>query len=466
MTGEASKPAAAVTASESKTRQRWRQRFNRWRWHFSISRGMLDLTLVATAWSIFAFGGVYTWAYTIAYFLLDLGVLFWAVQWLRGRVRLRPDPLLIPVLALLVWVAAQWLWVSPIPGRTLTSLLHVYAAAAVYFLVSQNFQAREDSHWLGRRLAWLCGGLAWLGLVEWASGSHGIYWHFHYLLAKPFGPFVNADNFAACMTALLPISALQVWHARHRPDYALLWSAIPIVGMADIILSRSLSGLLTLGVELVCMSFLFSIWRKREMKPAQGQERRSSKSGPEFRRRAARPWRLAGLGLLLLIILLRLTGLGPQALRLGHLQTDVSTRQRLDLARSTLALWQQRPWTGWGLNTWQPMYYHYAHLNTVAVFEYAHNDWLQWLAETGIIGSVIALLGLGWLAWTVRQKIRSPDRIGEKLSWAATMGVGAVMLSSLAQFNMHLPAIMMVTSLLVGIMAAPVTSRRPGGGSH
>ncbi len=446
------KPAGAARPSRLAA---WKHRLENWRWNFSTPRFLLYLAFGAAAWSVFAFGGVYFWVFIPAYALLDIGLLLWAVQLSRGRQRLRPDPLLLPILAVLAWITIQWLWISPVPGRTLTALLHGLGAAAIYFLVSQNYQARVDNVWMSRRLAILCGALAWLGLVEWGSGSNGIYWHFHYLLAKPFGPFVNRDNFAACMDMLLPGSVLQAWHARSRPDRALLWALIPAVGVADVVLSRSLSGLLVLIVEAIWTLWLVQRWRRRKPDASGAAGSRApgaaSSSGKS-------PWLVAGFCLLLFVIV-SFSGLAPQTLRVMHLQSQASTQQRIALDHSTLALWRQHPWTGWGLGTWQPVYYRYNHLYLNAVIEYAHDDWLQWLAETGLIGSLLALLGLGLFASRLTS-LSHASRWGEKLRWMAAMGIASVLLTSLVQFNLHIPAILLLAGLLSGTAAAPIIPRR------
>lgn len=451
MSGPAAQPRTSGDAlAEPPRRYRWRRFMNVLSSALAARRTFLNLTLLSIAWTIFAFGGVYSWAYTPAYWLLDAALLLWAIQYARGRLRLRRDELWIPILALLAWIVAQWLWVSPIPGRTLTSLLHALAAAAVFFLIGQNYHAPRDQAWMLHRLSWLCGTLGWLSFVEWASGSRGIYWYFHFLLAQPFGPFVDRDNFAACMALLLPASMLQVWRSRRQMDYALLWAAIPLIGIADVILSRSLSGMLVVALELGCMAWVLG------SRHGKSESHRARSAGLPRRtrlRRSSLQWALAML--LLLAAVASFSGLGAFTARLHRLSAQISTRQRLDLDRSTLALWRQHPWQGWGLGTWQPVYYRDAHLKTQAVFEYAHNDWLQWLCETGLIGSLIAILGLGLFARRFLAEA-SHHRPDADLSWAAMVGLGGLAVNTLAQFDLHIPSILLLAGLIAAL-AAPVS---------
>src|SRR5690606_6485544 len=73
---------------------------------------------------------------------------------------------------------------------------------------------------------------------------------------------------------------------------------------------------------------------------------------------------------------------------------------------------QDRPWTGWGLESYRTAFVRY---NTEGspedhlVFHYdqAHADWLQSLAEVGWIGTTFLVLMGGLPLWTERRILRS-----------------------------------------------------------
>lgn len=72
---------------------------------------------------------------------------------------------------------------------------------------------------------------------------------------------------------------------------------------------------------------------------------------------------------------------------------------------------------------------------------HAHNDYLEWLAETGLVGGALALVFLGFYIYGWR-------RVWKKQEWTALrfMQLGAgislllLMLHSLVDFNLHIPA--------------------------
>lgn len=98
-------------------------------------------------------------------------------------------------------------------------------------------------------------------------------------------------------------------------------------------------------------------------------------------------------------------------------ELDASLETRQLMARATLDMWEERPWTGHGLGgyrhyivvhqkNYEPIYVHPLTYNQRRNPEgktltwrltYAHSDWLHFLAEIGILGC--ALLVLTLVAW-------------------------------------------------------------------
>jgi len=86
-----------------------------------------------------------------------------------------------------------------------------------------------------------------------------------------------------------------------------------------------------------------------------------------------------------------------------NLDRDKPTRTRIALTRKALALWTERPWFGIGIGQFRlshadillPPTYHtdLEELNRRS----SHNAWAQWLAETGLFGTVPLVLLWLWL---------------------------------------------------------------------
>jgi O-antigen ligase len=129
---------------------------------------------------------------------------------------------------------------------------------------------------------------------------------------------------------------------------------------------------------------------------------------------------------------------------------------------ATLALWRDFPLFGVGVGNFQDIFPLYQPAAVGQVFyDYAHNDYLQLLAETGI-------LGFAFLMWAFSSVLYAAGRfwhkaMGEQRVWLAGVlaGVVAMALHSLVDFNVHIPAnaLLFVTLLALSVrlgVLAPV----------
>jgi hypothetical protein len=103
-----------------------------------------------------------------------------------------------------------------------------------------------------------------------------------------------------------------------------------------------------------------------------------------------------------------------------------------------------------------------AFIGPQAFLAYAHNDYVQLVAETGLVGTVAALCICGLLVARFRRFRRAclpPDRILDAGPWAALAGLA---LHSAFDWNLHVPANALLASLVAGLC---VSSSACGGAS-
>jgi O-antigen ligase len=100
---------------------------------------------------------------------------------------------------------------------------------------------------------------------------------------------------------------------------------------------------------------------------------------------------------------------------------------------------------------------------------YAHNDYAQLLAETGLAGLAAAAGGVAWLArrWLAMSRGRS-DAVEATLNAAAWSALSGVAVHSAFDWNMHVPANALLACIVAGValatgdVAAPGRGRREG----
>lgn len=149
----------------------------------------------------------------------------------------------------------------------------------------------------------------------------------------------------------------------------------------------------------------------------------------------------------------------------GHLRNLKSARGRIWMWLVTFTMIQDRPLRGHGLGTFATQFPpHQARLwsrawsapfvTNASFTGYAHNDYLQLWSESG----VLALLALGALIWMVIRRARALTADSMVLGcWAALI---SILVNSAFAFPLHLPASLMLFTVLLAVVEATVTHRR------
>jgi O-antigen ligase len=124
-----------------------------------------------------------------------------------------------------------------------------------------------------------------------------------------------------------------------------------------------------------------------------------------------------------------------------HKHSDLATDLRLQIDRDTLHMFKQHPLVGWGQGTFAEVYPRFCSFYTDSSVNAAHNDLLQVMAETGILGFGIMLW---FLVVTFRNALRKSSKWTSNLNGAvavaAILGISGILVHSLVDFNMQVPA--------------------------
>lgn len=122
-------------------------------------------------------------------------------------------------------------------------------------------------------------------------------------------------------------------------------------------------------------------------------------------------------------------------------QTTAEAEDRDEVAHYALDMWKDYPVFGSGLGSFPVVFPRYSREGTPASYTHAHNDYLEFGAEVGVVG--LAILGLmvvmSFAAALRAQHIRT-DPVMRGLSFAAMMTIIALMIHSAVDFNLQIPA--------------------------
>ena len=132
-------------------------------------------------------------------------------------------------------------------------------------------------------------------------------------------------------------------------------------------------------------------------------------------------------------------------------QTTIDeTEGRGEVASEALRLWKDYPVFGAGLGSFHVVFPRYPEQDLGALYTHAHNDYLQFACETGVVG--VALLGLlvfmSFLA-ALRAQIVRHDPLMRAISFGAMMAIIALGMHSAVDFNLQIPANALTFMLLL-----------------
>lgn len=114
---------------------------------------------------------------------------------------------------------------------------------------------------------------------------------------------------------------------------------------------------------------------------------------------------------------------------------------RVEVARNTLALWQDFPIVGSGGGSFRLAFARYRGESIEAFYDHAHEDYLEILADTGVVGA--GLLGgvvVSSLWAALRALFRRRDPLMRGTAFASFMGVVAISIHATVDFNLQIPA--------------------------
>lgn len=154
-------------------------------------------------------------------------------------------------------------------------------------------------------------------------------------------------------------------------------------------------------------------------------------------------------------------GSSPMLARFG----DKEDLGRYYCFHGALALFREFPWVGGGLGAFGDLFFRYEPARLQGInFHYAHSDWLQLAAETGLSGLI--LLGLGW--WVLFSRLlRQWRRRQERFAWGLGLGglaaLGAGALHALGEFSFHIPAVALLYAAVAALTYLTLYQHRQQG---
>jgi O-antigen ligase len=434
-----------------------------------------------------AYGAVHNWAYftiglsvaAMSFGLAGLGLYFLLSK--SGSIESFPYPslwwlglglVLLLLIQLIPWPQSAVRWLSPEalkiralgtgaglspylpfslnPNATLGETLKLWPALVLFFLLLYLINTRQQL----KGLVWLILGVALFEVLYgfWNFHSKSIWgWHNIHTGSRLCGTFINSNHLAGFLTlaillgfglflgqrqeihllkrstsrkkSLRLLSRAERLEPQVRSSIVLILLFVLAVGL---VFTGSRAGMLSLIVGFAFLTLL--IYSQR--------------------------WRRSHVPTILIFLTLAVAygiflGRGPLLARF----LDLHHEGRYHACKGALTIFREFPWVGSGVGTFGDLFPRFQPANLADFrFDYVHNDWLQLLAETGLVG--FTLVAAAWLAFfsgLVKQWQRCQDRLARGLGLGGLAALAAGSFNALMEFIFHIPAYSLLFAALAAI---------------
>jgi O-antigen ligase len=278
-----------------------------------------------------------------------------------------------------------------------------------------------------------------------------------------FGPFANHNHFAGYMEMLITIPvALLITRGVRRELRVFYAFAAVMMGIA-LVASLSRGGVISLMAGLSFVA-LFGIRPRRKVR--RRPERSFSDSlelikadeaaRPRADRAAARAdgspaarlgfvRRIGAVAVIAAAIVAGVLWVGADPVVDRIAESTDPRRETFFSSRGwiwqdAIAMIGANPFLGVGMGAFETAYPRYSRQNGSVTVGEAHNDYLQVLADCGIVGALLALWFIVATMRAVGRAIRSRDPYLSGLALASGAGIFSILVHSLFDFNLQLPS--------------------------
>jgi O-antigen ligase len=415
-----------------------RNALDRW-----CERGILALVLAVLVFGPLALGAVDTLPFLIIQGLTAGVMLLWAARfWLAPKAQLLWPPICWVVVAFTLYAIIRYLQ-ADIEYVARQELLRILVYAFLFLAVINNLRRQESAQIVSFTLVFLAMAISFYALYQFLTGSVRVWQYVTPYKHRGTGTYICPNHLAGFLEMLLPLGLAYALAGRLKPVTRVLLGYAALVVLAGIAVTVSRGGWASTTVALAVF-FGVLLFHHAYRLPAA-------------------------------LLLVALVGAGvyfvPKSFNfqsrlksLGQEQSHLDEDTRLALWGPAIEIWQQNPWWGAGPAHFDDRFRAYRP-ETVQLTPYrAHNDFLNALADWGVVGAALVasawvLLGLGVLKiWRVLRGGHGdlggkPGSNRFAFVLGASLGLLAILCHSVVDFNMHIPANAILAVVLMALLS-------------
>jgi O-antigen ligase len=411
--------------------------------------GWLERAIVMVVMAIVLLGPLWMGAARPLPFLIIQGLtvvalgLWFGRVWVQGRVRVLWPPVTWAVLAFAgyaVWRYTQ----ADIEYVARQELIRVLVYASLFLVLVNNLHRQEPIQYLSYALIGLGMVLSFVALYQVTTGSHRVWDEVSLYVKRGTGTYMSPNHLAGYLEMVLPLSLAFLFVGRGKAVTRILIGYCALVMMAGLASTVSRGGWVS-ALVAVTVLFGFLIFHRKFRLPS-----------------------LAFVAVLIGVVVVCFPRDRVTKFRLEHMLPQEQSAEktvRLEIWETAINIWQDYPWWGAGPGHFDQRYWNYRPESLSGVAIYAHNDYLNTLADWGAAGGALVMSALALVAWGVWKtwrhvRISDADLGGKNGSnkfavvFGASLGLLAIALHSMVDFNMQIPANAILAVVFMAFLAS------------
>ena len=405
-------------------------------------RGILGMVLAILVFGPVAFGGVLTWHFLVLQALTAGAVALWAARlWLARKPALLWPPICWAVVAFVAYAVVRYLQTDNEYIARL-ELIRIVTYALLFFVVLNNLHAQEMTHAIAFTLVFTGMLIAAYAIYQFATGSNMVLGRVSVYHGRAGGTFYNPNNLAEMLELLAPLGLCYVLVGRLSHVAKILIGYASVVMLAGVGVTVSRGGIVATGVALAALGMVLLCQRN---------------------------YRIQGIVLLAAVI-----GTGAviapkiESVRLRFEELSSADHRaddmRMSIWRAAARMWMDHLWLGVGPGQFDNRFPEYRPADVQPHPEWAHNDYLNTLADYGVVGTGLVAAAWVLLYWGVGKTWKhmrtAPDDFARKKSsrfafmLGSALGLMCILIHSAVEFPLHTPGVAVVAITLMALLSS------------
>ncbi len=439
-----------------------------------VGSGIFVVICLLPILSTLLFGAVDNTTWVLLTALCAMLTIMWIVlSWRSGRISFSGNSLQIPLIGILLLGLIQLLPFSTTPAANIPVSIPISNAISidpqatrfflsrlavyfVFFAACLTFiQSEERVKKTVLMIIIFGSAMAFFGILQRLANPDGIYGMRETPQAAPFGPFVNQHHFASFMQMTSGVTLGFLLGSHFKRDKKILLAIATVVMGVAVILTGSRGGLIGL-ISVVSLVGILSLILDRKAARVGSMARKT-----QFGRRVA-----VGVGtvaLLTVVFGIALFVGGEDSLLRGIgmtlPDTDVTTGRSYIWSIALQIFWDN-PLIGVGWDAFGTAFTRYDTRSGLFRVEQAHNEYLQFLSEAGILGFICLASFIYLLFRRSLQTITAGVGLVREASIGALAGCFGIIIHSFFDFPLRTHSNGFFFLLLSAVAVCPVLKRK------